>query len=88
LVIGWSSWWHFWRFGGEECYGASDGTLSLSIYLLLCIGSISAGSATRNCNQKCTRQDLKDKCQEMENKNKKLFRSGFADVNYWHSLRL
>jgi hypothetical protein len=24
----------------------------------------------------------------MENKNKKLFRSGFADVNYWHSLRL
>jgi hypothetical protein len=48
-------------FGGEECYGASDGALSLPIHLPLCIGAIYAGSATRNSNQKCTRQDLEDK---------------------------
>jgi len=60
-------------FGGEECHGASDGALCLPIFLPLCIGAIYAGSATRNSNQKCTRQDLEDKCQEMENKNMKLF---------------
>lgn len=61
---GWSldgSWWHFWVFGGEECHGASDGALSLPIHLPLCIGAIYAGSATRNSNQKYTRQDLEDK---------------------------
>lgn len=46
---------------GEECYGARDGASSLPIYLPLRIAAIYAGSATRNCNQKCKRQDLADK---------------------------
>lgn len=63
----------FWEFGGEESYGASDGALSLPIYLLLCIATNYAWPATRNCNQKCTRQDLEDKIQELNGKQKQEF---------------
>ena len=55
------SWKNFLKARGEECYGASDGALSLPIHLLLSMAAIYAGSATRNCSQKCKRQDLADK---------------------------
>jgi len=58
--------------GTFECLGEKNvmgqvmELLSLPIYLPLCIGAIYAGSATRNSNQKCTRQNLEDKMSRNE----------------------